>query len=68
MPQSRDNSVNIKIFVDTDHAGNLLTGRLYIGIMIYINMAPIILISKKRNTVETCTFGAGFIALKIQLN
>ena len=65
MPLPRGKPVNINVFVDSDHAGNTVTRRSHTGIMIFINMAPIQWYSKKQNTVETSTFGAEFIALKI---
>ena len=52
-------------FVDSDHAGNVVTRRSHTRIMIFINMAPDQWYSKKQNTIETSTFGAEFIALKI---
>jgi hypothetical protein len=35
------------------------------GIIIFLNGAPIMWYSKKHNTVETSTFGSEFVALKI---
>ena len=64
MPESRGNSVDINIFVDSDHAGNRITRRSHTGIIIFLNMAPIAWYSKKQNTVESSTFSAEFIALK----
>jgi hypothetical protein len=57
--------VEIRCFVDTDHAGDKLTRRSRTGIVIYLNSAPIVWYSKKQNTVETSTFGSEFVALKI---
>ena len=65
MPQPLGKSININAFVDADHAGNVVTRRSHIGIIIYCNMAPIIWYSKRQNTVESSTFGSEFIALKI---
>ena len=65
MPKPLGKEVNINCFVDSDHAGNRVTRRSHTGIMIFINMAPIIWFSKKQNTVESSTFGAELIALKI---
>ena len=41
MPEPRGKSVNINVFVDSDHAGNVVTRRSHTGIMIFVNMAPI---------------------------
>jgi hypothetical protein len=65
MPEARGNAVDISAFVDADHAGNRVTRRSHTGIIIYVNMAPIVWYSKRQNTVETSTFGAEFIALRI---
>ena len=65
MPEPRGKHVNINVFVDSDHAGNVVTRRSHTGIMIFLNMAPIQWYSKKQNTIESSTFGAEFIALKI---
>ena len=65
MPQPLGKSVNINCFVDSDHAGNKVTRRSHTGIMIYINMSPIIWYSKRQNTVESSTFGAELVAMRI---
>ena len=65
MPEPRGNPVDITCFVDADHAGNRVTRRSHTGIIIFINMAPIVWYSKRQNTVETSTFGSEFIALRI---
>jgi hypothetical protein len=57
--------VEIRCFIDADHAGDKLTRRSRTGIIIYLNSAPIVWYSKKQNTVETSTFGSEFVALKI---
>ena len=41
IPEHRGEPVNINVFVDSDHAGNVVTRRSHTGIMIFINMAPI---------------------------
>ncbi len=67
MPPPRGESVNISVFVDADHAGNQVTRRSHTGIIIMVNMAPIIWYSKRQNTVETSTFGSEYVALKIAI-
>ena len=57
--------MNITVFVDADHAGNRATRRSFTGILIYVNRAPIIWVSKKQNTVETSTFGSKFVAMRV---
>jgi hypothetical protein len=64
MPIPLGNPVSIHCFVDADHAGNLATRRSHTGIIIFINMSPIIWYSKRQNTVESSTFGSEFVALR----
>jgi len=45
--------------------GNMKTRRSHSGIQIYMNQAPIILYSKRQNTVAASSFGSEFIALWI---
>ena len=65
MPEPRGEEVDVNVFVDADHAGNRVTRRSHTGIIIMINMAPIIWYSKKQNTIETSTFGSEITALRI---
>jgi hypothetical protein len=64
-PEPRGMPVQINAFVDASHARNKVTRRSHSGILIYLNRAPIIWHSKAQKTVETSTFGAEFVALKI---
>jgi Reverse transcriptase (RNA-dependent DNA polymerase) len=63
-PQPRGKEVQITAFVDSDHAGDLLTRRSRTGVLIYCNRAPIIWYSKKQASIESSTFGSEFMALK----
>jgi len=40
-PEPRGEAVQINVFVDADHAGNVVTRRSHSGILIFLNMAPI---------------------------
>ena len=64
-PEPRGNAVQMNVFCDANHAGNLVTRRSHTGILIYLNQAPIIWYSKAQKTVETSTFGSEFVALRI---
>jgi hypothetical protein len=64
-PEPRGNPVNMYGFCDSDHAGDRVTRRSHTGIILFLNRAPITWFSKKQNTVETSTFGAEFVALRI---
>lgn len=61
-PRGRD--VDLRLFVDSDHAGDLACGRSRTGFYIFLNSAPILWFSKRQPTVETSVFGAEFVALK----
>ena len=63
-PLPRGKEVDLRMFVDSDHAGDKLTRRSRTGFIIYLNMAPIAWFSKKQSTVETSVFGAEFVAMK----
>jgi hypothetical protein len=64
-PQPKGMPVQIHVFVDASHARNKITRRSHTGILIYLNEAPIVWYSKSQCTVETSTFGAEFVSLKI---
>ena len=64
-PEPRGNPVQINCFVDSDHAGDKVTRRSQTGIILYCNTAPVLWYSKRQNTVESSTFGAEFVALRI---
>ena len=63
MPEPKGKCVNMSYFVDANHAGNVITRRLYTGIIIYVQNVPIIWFSKQQNTVESSSFGSEFVAL-----
>ena len=56
MPEARGNPVDINICVDADHTGNKITRKSHTGIIIFLNIAPIVWYSKKQNTIESSTF------------
>ncbi len=64
-PKPRGKPINMYCFCDSDHAGDRVTRRSHTGIILFLNRAPIVWFSKKQNTVETSTFGAEFVALRI---
>jgi len=65
IPEPRGRPVEIVVFVDADHAGDTMSRRSRTGILIYVNRAPILWMSKKQNSIETSTFGSEFSALKM---
>jgi hypothetical protein len=42
LPEPKGKSVNISCFVNANHAGNVITRRSHIGIIVYVQNAPII--------------------------
>jgi hypothetical protein len=63
-PIPRGKEVDLRLFVDSDHAGEQFTRRSRTGFVIYLNMAPIVWFSKRQPTVESSVFGAEFVAMK----
>ena len=67
MPTPRGRGLTMTAFVDASHAANKMTRRSHSGYVIFLNRAPIVWYSKRQQTVETSTFSAEFIALKVCL-
>jgi hypothetical protein len=63
-PIPRGKEVDLRLFVDSDQAGEQFTRRSRTGFVIYLNMAPIVWFSKRHPTVESSVFGAEFVAMK----
>ena len=64
MPEPRGQPMTMRVFVDSDHAGDLLTRRSRTGFVVLLNGAPIYWNSKKQTSCETSTFGSEFVAMK----
>ena len=67
MPEPRGKDVDLRVFEDSDLAGDSVTRRSRTGFFIFLNMAPISWSSKKQPTVETSAFGAEFVAMKVAM-
>ena len=63
-PPPRGIGMTMRAFVDSDHAGEILTRRSRTGFLIFLNSAPIYWFSKKQNCIETSSFGSEFYAMK----
>ena len=61
-PKGHD--VQISRFVNADHGGYQITQKSRTGILIFLNKAPIMCYSERKNTVETSTFGSDFVSTK----
>ena len=64
MPKPLGKSMKMRVYVDSDHAGESLTRRSRTGFIVFLNNAPIYWMSKKQTTCETSTFGSEFNAMK----
>jgi hypothetical protein len=63
-PEPRGKAVDIRMFVDADHAGDKRVRRSRTGFFIYVNSALVMWMSKKQATIETSVFGSEFVAMK----
>ena len=54
----------LRMYVDSDHAGDKATRRSRTGYMIFLNMSMCDWTTKKQATVEGAVFGAEFVAMK----
>ena len=64
MPEPLGKPIDIRMWVDSDHAGEKRTRRSRTGFFIFINHACIDWVSKRQSTIETSVFGAEFVAMK----
>jgi hypothetical protein len=64
MPKPLGKEVDLRMMVDSDHAGDKQTRRSRTGFLIYCNMALIVWLSKRQPTIETSVFGTEFVAMK----
>jgi hypothetical protein len=56
--------VDFCLYVESYHAGDKFTHRSRTGFVIYLNMAPIVWLSKHKPTVESSVFWADVVAIK----
>ena len=65
LPMSKGPKVRMTVYVDADHAHDLVTRRSIIGILVMLNNTPIRWVSKRQKTVETSTYGSELVAMQI---
>jgi hypothetical protein len=68
MPKPCGPSMTMQVFVDADHAGDLLTWRSWTGFIIFLNEASIYWSSKKQTSCKTSSFGSELVAMKQATN
>ena len=59
--------VSLKVYTNGDHVGDKLTRRSHTGIILMMDPTIMNWYSKKKNVVETSTFGAELTALRTAL-
>ena len=64
-PPALGKDVDLRMYVDSDHAGDKSNRRSRTGFFIYLNSALVMWMSKKQSTIETSVFGAEFVAMKV---
>lgn len=65
MPESFGRKARITVYVDADHAHDVVTRRSVTAILLFINNTPMRWYSKRQRTVETSTYGAELVAARI---
>ena len=63
-PDPRGKSVDLRMWVDSDHSGDKVTRRSLTGYFILLNTALINWLSKKQATIETSVFESEFVTMK----
>jgi hypothetical protein len=64
VPVAHGNAVDLRRFVDSDHAGENFIQLSRTGFVVYLNMAPIMWFSKRQPMVESSVFGSEFVSMK----
>ena len=64
IPRPLGKDVDVRCFVDSDHASDKKTRKSRTGYFFYINCALVAWKSSKQKTVETSAFGSEFVAMK----
>jgi hypothetical protein len=65
MPAAKGTSAKITVYVDADHAPDLVTRRSVTGILLFVNNTPVAWTSKRQKTVETSSYGSELVAARI---
>jgi hypothetical protein len=65
LPMSKGLKVRMTVYVDADHAHDLVTRRSITGILVMLNNTPVRWVSKRQKTVETSTYGSELVASRI---
>ena len=64
MPEPWDKGMTMRLYVDSDYAGDTKNGWSRIGFLVYLQCTLIHWSSKKQTSVETSSFWSEFMAMK----
>ena len=67
-PPPRGKPIDLRMYVDSDFAGDKVRRRLRTGFFVLLNSALIKWVSMRQPTIETSVFGAEFIAMKHEVD
>jgi hypothetical protein len=65
LPPEERPRVSMTVYVDADHAHDLVTRRSITGILVMVNNTPIRWIYKRQKTVETSTYRSELVASRV---
>jgi hypothetical protein len=65
LPTSKGSKVRMTVYVDADHAHDLVTRRSITGILVMLNNTPVRWVSKRQKTVETSTYDSELVTSRI---
>jgi hypothetical protein len=65
LPPEKGPRVRMTVYVDADHAHDLVTRISITEILVMLNKTPIRWISKRQKTVETSTYGSELVASRV---
>jgi hypothetical protein len=65
LPALKGPKVRMTVYVDADHAHDLVSSRSITGILVMLNNTLVRWVSKRQKTVETSTYGSELVASRI---
>ena len=63
-PEPLGHPVQTTCYVDSGHAGDVVTRRSRTGVIIFVMRSPIVVYSKKQGSIEASSFGSELTAMK----
>ena len=64
-PKPKGTPIRLTIYVDANHAHDLVTRRSVTGIVVLMNNTPVRWVCKRQKTVETSTYGSELVAARV---